>query len=49
MAPMIPGVNFPLTYLVPYIICTLVVLVVHEVGHAAAGCMERLHIQGDRT
>ncbi|CAM9461882.1 unnamed protein product, partial [Ectocarpus fasciculatus] len=42
----IPGYNVEFGQLVLFWTCTLVVLLVHEVGHAAAASMERLYIQG---
>jgi membrane-associated protease RseP (regulator of RpoE activity) len=46
ITPVIPGVNFPLKYLFDFWVCTFLVIVVHEFGHAAAASMERLQIQG---
>jgi hypothetical protein len=46
LTPIIPGVNFPLKYLFDFWICTFLVIIVHELGHAAAASMERLQIQG---
>ena len=46
ITPVIPGVNFPSRFLLDFWVCTFVVIVVHEFGHAAAASMERLQIQG---
>jgi membrane-associated protease RseP (regulator of RpoE activity) len=46
ISPIIPGINFPLKYLLDFWICTFVTILVHELGHAAAASMERLRIQG---
>jgi hypothetical protein len=41
-----PSADVKFEHLVIFWICTLIVLLVHELGHAAAASMERLHIQG---
>lgn len=49
ITPIIPGINFPARYLLDFWICTFIVIVIHEFGHAAAASMERLQIQGCGT
>jgi hypothetical protein len=49
ITPIIPGVNFPARFLLDFWICTFIVIVIHEFGHAAAASMERLQIQGCGT
>lgn len=46
IAPLIPGADVPLDSLFVFWVCVLLVLSVHEIGHAAAACLERLNIQG---
>lgn len=49
IAPIIPGVNFPIEYVGEFWLVTFCVIVVHEFGHAAAASLERLQIQGCGT
>ena len=49
IAPIIPGVNFPIEYVCEFWLVTFGVIVVHEFGHAAAASLERLQIQGCGT
>jgi hypothetical protein len=49
ITPILPGVNFPAKFIFDFWVCTFVVIVVHEFGHAAAASMERLQIQGCGT
>lgn len=49
ITPIIPGVNFPVRFLLDFWVCTFIVIVIHEFGHAAAASMERLQIQGCGT
>jgi hypothetical protein len=49
IAPIIPGVNFPIEYVVEFWLVTFFVIAVHEFGHAAAASLERLQIQGCGT
>lgn len=49
IAPIIPGVNFPIEYVGEFWVVTFFVIVVHEFGHAAAASLERLQIQGCGT
>jgi hypothetical protein len=49
IAPLIPGVNFPIEYVGEFWLVTFCVIVVHEFGHAAAASLERLQIQGCGT
>lgn len=45
VAPIIPGVNFPLKYTIIFWIVTLTVMLVHEVGHAIAAIHEGLDVE----
>mmetsp|Transcript_13889 Transcript_13889/g.25873 ORF Transcript_13889/g.25873 Transcript_13889/m.25873 type:complete len:696 (-) Transcript_13889:38-2125(-) len=49
IAPIIPGYNFPIEYVVEFWLVTFCVIVVHEFGHAAAASLERLQVQGCGT
>lgn len=46
LIPLIPGVSFPQSYIIPFWIIVFIVIVFHEVGHAGAATIERLQIQG---
>lgn len=46
VVPIVPGVNLAPDYLWAFWSCTLVVLAIHELGHAVAASLEHLNIQG---
>lgn len=43
--PMIPGISFPMKYLINLLLCTFVVVLVHEFGHTIAASMENIRIK----
>lgn len=46
LTPIIPGLNFPWEHAFEYWMCTFLVIIVHELGHAFAAIVENISIMG---